>query len=409
MVKCGEKEVELKKFRDFYQLHKQFHYLPDRILPYHVRVLFAINPFAYVIGIWDTAMPNVVKDQGSLSAWLTYTTYARHTLPRDRLFALLSLSSPEDRKAIRVDYQRPDRDVFKEAAIHFIRKNGLISIQAGRVRKSLNFNLPSWVPDWSFQDPPRGIWFIAPAPCYYRADGTTDDWQDLKVPTWNLQGEPSPVDSPARFSFNGEILGVQGLIFDQVEFTEPSSLTSETHDQLAAAVKAGKYTGSGQNADRTIASLEAHVMAYGKDPYSNTCGRNEAFWRTLIADRTANFQPSTPADFGIRFETFMGRQNASLSTKDKYIISEPWLSRAFVCTFERTLIVTKKGYIGLGPPDTQSGDLVCVFQGGNAPFVLRKIAGPYYQLFGDSYIHGIMTGESVRAAKPGDIKEFWIR
>jgi hypothetical protein len=82
---------------------------------------------------------------------------------------------------------------------------------------------------------------------------------------------------------------------------------------------------------------------------------------------------------------------------------------AFACTFERTLIVTKKGYIGLGPPDTQSGDLVCVFQGGNAPFVLRKIDGPYYQLFGDSYIHGIMAGESVRAAKLGDIKEFWIR
>lgn len=66
----------------------------------------------------------------------------------------------------------------------------------------------------------------------------------------------------------------------------------------------------------------------------------------------------------------------------------------------QNFFVTKSGYIGIGPPDTQAGDQVWIFNGGNVPFVMREVgnvtAGPLQlNLIGDAYVHGIMDGEIV--------------
>ncbi|PVH80545.1 hypothetical protein DL98DRAFT_515399 [Cadophora sp. DSE1049] len=65
---------------------------------------------------------------------------------------------------------------------------------------------------------------------------------------------------------------------------------------------------------------------------------------------------------------------------------------------DRVLFQTGKGYIALGPVITQPGDIVCLFHGGNVPYVLRPTAG-YYQLVGECYVHGIMNGEAMQVWK----------
>jgi hypothetical protein len=124
IVRCGNKVVPLKRFQNFYQLHQKFNGLPDRVLPLHIRVLFSDVPFAYVLSSWDTLVQKSLRGELSLITWLIRTGYNQCTLPRDRLFASLSIASSEDRKAIKVDYERPDREVFKEAAIHLMRSKG---------------------------------------------------------------------------------------------------------------------------------------------------------------------------------------------------------------------------------------------------------------------------------------------
>jgi len=83
-----------------------------------------------------------------------------------------------------------------------------------------------------------------------------------------------------------------------------------------------------------------------------------------------------------------------------YNAMEPAIRAA---TTMRRLFVTRKGFLGLGPPQTVGGEKVFVLYGGKAPFLLRdktdktdKIInnpGPYYELVGDCYVHGIMDGE----------------
>lgn len=67
--------------------------------------------------------------------------------------------------------------------------------------------------------------------------------------------------------------------------------------------------------------------------------------------------------------------------------------------------VTKKGYIGVGPPDTKAGDEVWIFHGGNVPFISRRTevdsdlmfeSHHHVRLVGDAYVHGIMDGEAMQ-------------
>ncbi|KAI0457055.1 heterokaryon incompatibility protein-domain-containing protein [Xylaria acuta] len=73
-------------------------------------------------------------------------------------------------------------------------------------------------------------------------------------------------------------------------------------------------------------------------------------------------------------------------------------------SFERRLCVTKNGYMGLVPPLTRVGDLVSIFYGGEAPFLVRLETNPVVaekigvlrcQLVGKCYMHGLMDGKRV--------------
>jgi hypothetical protein len=70
----------------------------------------------------------------------------------------------------------------------------------------------------------------------------------------------------------------------------------------------------------------------------------------------------------------------------------------------QAFFITKKGYIGVGPPETRLGDEVWILYGGQVPFVLGKTEHnnpiediQQRKLVGDAYTHGIMDGEAVHA------------
>ncbi|CAO2654062.1 Nn.00g107950.m01.CDS01 [Neocucurbitaria sp. VM-36] len=76
-------------------------------------------------------------------------------------------------------------------------------------------------------------------------------------------------------------------------------------------------------------------------------------------------------------------------------VSATYYSRTMMVGFPTRLIMTKRGYIGFGPSETQPGDTVCIFLGSRVPHVLRKRdeGQPGYTLVGDAFIYGAMNGE----------------
>jgi hypothetical protein len=67
-------------------------------------------------------------------------------------------------------------------------------------------------------------------------------------------------------------------------------------------------------------------------------------------------------------------------------------SSMMIASFGRKMIRTSKGYIGLTSHLVAVGDRVGLFQGSKIPLIVRR-KDSYWQLLGESYIHGMMLGE----------------
>lgn len=68
----------------------------------------------------------------------------------------------------------------------------------------------------------------------------------------------------------------------------------------------------------------------------------------------------------------------------------------------RRFTITRKGYFALVPRGTRDGDEIVVFEKACVPFVVREVKmqgdveKSYYQLLGETYVHGIMKGEVLK-------------
>ena len=65
---------------------------------------------------------------------------------------------------------------------------------------------------------------------------------------------------------------------------------------------------------------------------------------------------------------------------------------SIICMINRKLFRTGKGYIGMGPAIAEEGDYIVLVQGGRTPLVVRSRDG-MWELVGDAYVHGAMSGE----------------
>jgi len=64
----------------------------------------------------------------------------------------------------------------------------------------------------------------------------------------------------------------------------------------------------------------------------------------------------------------------------------------------RCFVITKEGFVGLGPWVVETGDVLCRIPGAKVPYVLGKTDdvdgdGSYYRFIGEAFLHGLMRGE----------------
>jgi hypothetical protein len=77
-------------------------------------------------------------------------------------------------------------------------------------------------------------------------------------------------------------------------------------------------------------------------------------------------------------------------------------STSYIVALQDTLrgcrfVTTKKGYFGVVPNMTETGDIVAILKGGRVPFIVRRsVARPgAFRLVGECYIHCMMNGEGL--------------
>lgn len=386
--------------------------------------VFTACPLKECMHNWDRLRPLVLDKQRGGSWPLRYalpmTEKMECTLFEDRVYALLGLATAEDRKIVRPDYSRPFADLQRHLAAYLLASPSGESLGAlhamGIVHGDAAEALPSWSRDWNA--PRRTKWDVTSPP----RRSPTSRWQMLPEQQqdtprgyasldgmaahkpWVMGTSAAIVDGNGvvRFSDDMWTLALRGLAVDTVShaYAAPDGNPEDL-------VRACRHSWEGtvlQNAtawakpdDRLEAFCSVLCRGSYRDADKNVrTGCREAYlsWvqgRDKLDPEHEKGESSVKNDYGHR----VGRLCAG-----------------------RSLIITKKGHVGLGPAATQQGDLVCHFQGICDPFLLRRRAAwsgedegrvSPMEFVGDTSVIGLMKGEGLEGAEEKDVVEFWIR
>ncbi|KAH9207202.1 heterokaryon incompatibility protein-domain-containing protein [Leptodontidium sp. 2 PMI_412] len=259
------------------------------------------------------------------------------TDPRDRIFSLLGLASDGTDEEFRPDYNESIETVSRRFSLGFIQKGyGMrVLLLAGLSNEVPNY--PSWVPDWTKPGVMERRVLCARA---------------LWTPS-SAYAAGGDIESNIRISENENVLLVSGCRVNTI-----SRLGMDASESTRAATDIFMLKPFFDEADDIINPDPAMV-------YIPT-GENmaEVYWRTLIGNKG---------------------MNSAEATED------------YAQQYEQVCIANE--FVGLVPTQTEVGDIVCVFNGGATPFIIRPSAeiDGAFQLIGVCYIHGLMRGEALKS------------
>ncbi|KAL6790975.1 HET domain-containing protein [Trichoderma sp. SZMC 28012] len=324
------------------------------------------------------------------------------TDPRDKLFALVGLAGDvlSSDWEVTPNYDLTVAEVYRRFALwHLTRKRQFEIFSFGR-GQGLPLSpelepLPSWVPDLTRPD------FAAPLP---KLEYLSVNYIDLRY------------DVLKEFALRTKIgaLKALGTPFDQ---------------KIANQEFLGEDSGFASNILHTWAWLNQTWAVAGQNVLGDKYARLpkdkiDAVWRTMICCMTAN---GKNAQFTIYsraaqalYENFLENaqrlglrhgdrsfiqgsetnKSAQATVHDVVPLTEDLLTKLLLMHTSavkwcpgRRFAVTDAGDFAAVPKAAQKGDVVCIFNGGRVPYVLRSCANGNYTLVGECYVDGMMRGE----------------
>jgi Fe-S cluster biosynthesis and repair protein YggX len=351
-------------------------------------------------------------------------SHFKATDPRDKIFGIQGFSNidRDDHKyqLIAPTTKKSIVEVFKDAAKYllysetrlrllsfagigyFAEINPILSPDASET-------LPSWCPDWTRQ--PRVHLGLLSEMALYRA------------------GRDELAFNFPRISSRGSLI-LDGQRLDLIAHLGPILMEVEM-------AKDGSWS-INEASDPYISITDTWTLLSNSDciktPYPYTEPNQplrEAFWRTLIGDLGETTRPA-PDSCGECFEKWLkfgaGFANSDWPVETGLPISSPLLEtfNEAIARFaalisrlspERRLCITNEGYIGMVPPYSSVGDVVCLISGARVPYVFRptpksgcKSENSLLQchLVGEAYVHGVMDGNLIKRNYIPVIEDFEI-
>ncbi|KAF5580683.1 heterokaryon incompatibility (het-6OR allele) [Fusarium pseudocircinatum] len=277
-----------------------------------------------------------------------YSTWNRASSdPRDKVIGLLGIIEPRD--SLKPEYSWPVEKVYRVAMRAALVEDGNLNCLGliSEKKESRNKNLASWVPDFELHSEPFRDYITS-------LSKVLNKWSIYKA-------FMSPEGSPGITTDEDDsVLILKGFCLDSVSVVG--------------------------------------TQAPGPD-FENAM----AFWRTVLVDlnqgRLASKKGGTPKRLDkndlqdlLQLETPEGMEDL-LSTW-KSCLRPAYRQLRLIEQFNRRFFRTENGYMGLGPPDIQTGDAICLLLGGSVAYALRRSAHETWTYVGECYVHGIMDGEA---------------
>ncbi len=300
---------------------------------------------------------------------------------RDKVYALRGLLNSNIKKGIIVDYNNSVERVYTDLAKHLLTAQPGLRVLSAVVlqhRKSSTLDLPSWVPDWSQRQWGGGIlqkyYRFAPSKLF-KAGGTSKCCRVTELE-------------------DSETICLQGHRLDTVKrvvsVKETRNITELTVREMA------KET-----------TLQKTYPFTGESLW-------KAFFHTLTADRSA-LSSRVSEDYRSKYFSAFRNWNPNLPPNERLenLPTAAWaeISRTLGAIVEdKVMLVTERGYLGLGQEGSRAGDVICILAGGETPFMLRQSPadGGRSQFLSECYVHGVMDGEVLNNQGGSQLEKFLI-
>ncbi|KAL9636378.1 MAG: hypothetical protein Q9164_002856 [Protoblastenia rupestris] len=304
------------------------------------------------------------------------------TDPRDRVYGMLGVASSNMRDKIQVDYSRNDAEALLRLYIDYgkccIEEDSTLALLHMLSGKERMPDLPSWCPSI---DAPRNYRGILR---YYKAGiKTTQDGEDL----------PS-----AWFEPDSDDLYAPGCTVDVI--SQVVSSTFCWSDDARDAHRPSLEDATNNLAwDRECLMLYRQMTEQQDDlPFSyplTLCGGYLYGPEQLYLLRQAYDRCIS------RWESV--EQSIQLEDTNPEVEAAAYLfhGRLMSCCWGRKLFSTVGGRVGIGPPETETGDTVCILYGAG-PLYLLRFAEEWTHILGDVYIHGLMDLEEIPDETKGE-------
>lgn len=308
--------------------------------------------------------------------------------PRDKIYGLLGLCSPDERKQILPDYSVPVSVVYEQVALNTIERTRSLDVfsQAYRFLEGVEMatlELPSWVPDWTLE----------------MTDYQHESLQIRQERNSDYKASSGRAASvkyvkEGRIALQGIILGVVAVLgLPNYE----GRLTKEICNKWRDIARVGILP------DRLY------------DKKTSTTYR-DAFWQTLCCSvlpsrtslpdypqRIRACNTASDRSWYNAWWTWVSEFDAAENEIDlissEYTGSEIHVFNGSVgsSTCLRRLFISRdEEWLGLAPMNANAGDVIALLEGGRVPYILRPrsdIHAGVYELVGDAYVHGVMDGE----------------
>ena len=325
------------------------------------------------------------REKGDLLEILHSTAAFSCVDARDHVYALLAIARKQSAPTIVPNYDLSPEKVYQNLAITLLSQERsrlpLLLYQTDR-SSPLDLSLPSWVPDWAHVERAPPILPDIEQPIFHATrdrSKTLSFSQDYSI--WQILG--------IRLC---EVIATTNSLIDY--FLNPAGYNPVWLP--TCFVQNWKMHTWFEHCNST--AKRAHLTDKEVLGSTITCGlyRSPDFGRTPMGYGNMIFKEFEDLAELMDWCRKPGVQDVNLP--QRFTMSSDSiqvLSSQLMLSIRRRFFVTSTGLCGMGPRGMQAGDSVCLFYGGDVPYVLRPAGDGLYTFVGHCYLHGMMDGEGL--------------
>lgn len=341
------------------------------------QAIFSINPGEAI---------NILKTRRTEASYPLIHLLRAHrrfaaTDSRDKVFALLDLSSDAEALGLRADYRQTCNNTYINLAARLIEGDytEVLSLSDPAMNRD---GLPSWVPDWSL--PSRF------SPLKQRGfDRSARPFVSSLQPNFSAGGSKLTMHKASRGDANkGMVLLLSGRFLGKIE-------------EVGMIWEVGGIGG-------WLRDLKffSNLVYSNRDEFED---QRSATYRTAVADqevRQGNTVPRLSRMVIDKVQQSIARKNMEQLVMGDLVrdgLGEYCQQLQAIAHARRPLLIGG-GYFGIGSCDVKHGDSVYIIHGVGTPYILRSSPETKeLRLIGEAYIHGIMDGEVMNEVELNEI------